>query len=148
MGSGGKNFVGKFNHQPSRRGVACSAARFGSARLGSARLDGGKNVAILPEDLSRSPNRAQRTKVKSAVSLSGERRRRRTGITACRMDRSREAGVADEIVDGGLRIPKGWSGERTGWREHDGQDEEESRGCGSGSDPRKVRAASGDYGWP
>lgn len=31
-GSGGKNFVGKFNHQLSRRGVACSIARFGTAR--------------------------------------------------------------------------------------------------------------------
>lgn len=31
----------------------------------------------------------------------------------CRMDRKRGAGVADEIVDGGLRIPKGRSeGER------------------------------------
>lgn len=51
-------------------GVAQRAV-YSLARLDMVRR--GKNVAILPEDLSRSSNRAQRTKVKSAGSLSGEK---------------------------------------------------------------------------
>lgn len=66
-----------------------------------------------------------------------------TGITACRMDRKRGVRVADEIVDGGLRIPKGWPGGGEEGR-HDRQDEEENPGLWK----RKVWAASGDYGWP
>lgn len=58
------------------------------------------------------------------------------------------AGVDDEIVDGGLRIPKGQPGVEAGRREHE-QNEAENRGCGSRGGRRSGGvAASGDYGWP